>query len=320
MQCSVIGCGRWCCFIAWYLHHIGHSVTLYGRPGSARLQQLISHRNNNVITLSSDIVLSSDLQQAVNTQLLAISINAQALSELAHQLAAFNIQSKTILLCMKGIEIETGRRLTQIIADTLHSSNTPAVWLGPGHVQELTRGIPNCMVIDCENTLLKTELVQTLSSPLIRFYYGTDLIGNEIGAAAKNVIGVAAGMLDGLNQSALKGALIARGPVEIARLIKALGGDPRSAYGLCHLGDYAATVFSPLSHNRTFGEQFILGHSFDQLAEGIYTVKALHNLAQKHSVSLPICNAVYRVLYEHADSRQLLDELFARPLKAEFLN
>ena len=291
MQCSVIGCGRWGCFIAWYLHHIGHSVTLYGRPGSARLQQLISHRNNNVLTLSPDIVLTSDLQQAVNTQLLAISINAQALSTLAHQLAAFNIQNKTILLCMKGIEIETGRRLTQIIADTLHPSNIPAVWLGPGHVQELTRGVPNCMVIDCENTPLKTELVQTLSSPLIRFYYGTDLIGNEIGAAAKNVIGVAAGML---------------------------GGDPRSAYGLCHLGDYAATVFSPLSHNRTFGEQFILGHSFDQLAEGIYTVQALHHLAQQHCVSLPICNAVYRVLYEQADSKQLLDELFARPLKAEF--
>ena len=99
--------------------------------------------------------------------------------------------------------------------------------------------------------------MESFGSDLIRFYYGQDLIGNEIGAAAKNVVGIAAGMLDGLGLSTLKGALMARGTREIARLIDALGGNELSAYGLCHLGDYEATLFSPYSHNRMFGEQYV---------------------------------------------------------------
>ena len=100
-----------------------------------------------------------------------------------------------------------------------------------------------------------------LSSELIRFYYGTDLIGSEVGAAAKNVVGIAAGMLDGLDQSSLKGALMSRGTREIARLIESMGGNGLSAYGLCHLGDYQATLFSQHSHNRRFGEAFLFAMS-----------------------------------------------------------
>ncbi len=107
------------------------------------------------------------------------------------------LQSKIFVLCMKGIEIETGRKLSQIASDTLADNNKVAVWLGPGHVQEFYRGVPNCMVIDSTDELVKDELIRNFSSELIRFYYGTDLIGNEIGAAAKNVIGIAAGMLEG---------------------------------------------------------------------------------------------------------------------------
>ena len=101
---------------------------------------------------------------------------------------------------------------------------------------------------------------------MIRFYYGQDLIGNEIGAAAKNVIGIAAGMLDGFHLSTLKEALMSRGTREVARLIKAMGGNELSAYGLCHLGDYEATVFSEFSHNRRFGELFVQGKQSDDLS------------------------------------------------------
>lgn len=114
-----------------------------------------------------------------------------------------------------------------------------------------------------------------------RFYYGQDLIGNEIGAAAKNVVGIAAGMLDGLGLSTLKGALMARGTREIARLIDALGGNELSAYGLCHLGDYEATLFSPYSHNRMFGEKFVKNEPYTDLAEGYYAVDALLRLARR---------------------------------------
>ena len=102
------------------------------------------------------------------------------------ELKALELKNKKIVLCMKGIEIATGRRLSQIAGENLDGSNKIAVWLGPGHVQEFTRGIPNCMVIDSEDTETKAALIYAFSSPLIRFYYGQDLIGNEIGGAAKN--------------------------------------------------------------------------------------------------------------------------------------
>ena len=160
--------------------------------------------------------------------------------------------------------------------------------------------------------------MEDFSSDLIRLYYGEDLVGNEIGAAAKNVIGIAAGMLDGFGLSSLKGALMARGAREVARLIRAMGGNELSAYGLCHLGDYEATVFSKFSHNRQFGESYIKGEAFSSLAEGYYTVCALMKLEEQYGVELPICRAVYRVLYEKKEPRAVLGELFDRTLKSEF--
>ena len=219
---------------------------------------------------------------------------------------------------MKGLEMGTGARLSQIAAELLHPSNTVAVWLGPGHVQEFYRGIPNCMVIDSENEDVKRRLVQSFSSDLIRFYYGGDMIGNEVGAAAKNVVGIAAGFLDGFEMSSLKGALMSRGTREVARLIKAMGGSELSAYGLCHLGDYEATVFSPYSHNRQFGESFVRGQDYHQLAEGYYTVKALMLLGQRYGVELPICKAVHDILYEQAVPRDVLAGLLRRGLTEEF--
>ena len=180
------------------------------------------------------------------------------------------------------------------------------------------RGIPNCMVIDSKNEDVKRRLVYAFSGDLIRFYYGNDLIGNEIGAATKNVIGIAAGLLDGLNLSTLKGALMSRGTREVARLIKAMGGSELSAYGLCHLGDYQATVFSEYSHNRRFGELFARGESYDQLAEGYYTVAAVMKLQEDYHVEMPISTAVYRILYENADLHDTLRDLFLRSIKQEF--
>ncbi|HKL99769.1 MAG TPA: NAD(P)H-dependent glycerol-3-phosphate dehydrogenase, partial [Mobilitalea sp.] len=153
---------------------------------------------------------------------------------------------------------------------------------------------------------------------LIRFYYGEDLLGNEIGAAAKNVIGIAAGMLDGLKLTSLKGALMSRGTREIARLIKAMGGNELSAYGLCHLGDYEATVFSEFSHNRRYGEMLVKGEEYTELAEGYYTVAALLGLSKRFQVDLPICNAIYEVLYNKQDAVTALEQLFLRSLKKEF--
>lgn len=318
MKITVIGCGRWGSLITWYLDKTGHEVTLYGRATSAHMQRFIAERRNNLLELPESVYLSTDLNCTLDAQVIVISVPSQGLQGLMDQLKDLNLRDKIFVLCMKGIEIETGRRLSQVARDNIDESCAVAVWLGPGHVQEFHAGIPNCMVIDSDNEQVKHMLVDRFSSNLIRFYYGEDLIGNEIGAAAKNVIGIAAGALDGLQLTTLKGALMSRGTREIARLIEAMGGNPFSAYGLCHLGDYEATVFSPYSHNRRFGEMLVRGEKFDKLAEGYYTADALMRLGRKHNVELPICEAVYKVLYEGSDPRETIESLFTRALKTEF--
>lgn len=318
MRITVIGCGRWGSFIARYLSLSGHDVTLYGRASSVHMQELLATRRNELMELPPAVALSTDLSCTDQAQIIVISINSQGLDALTRQLAERGLNGKTIVLCMKGIEIATGRRLSQIASENLSKSNRIAVWLGPGHVQSFCAGIPNCMVIDSEDEETKYHLIDAFSGNLIRFYIGNDLIGNEIGAAAKNVIGIAAGMLDGMSLGALKGALMARGAREVARLIRAMGGSELSAYGLCHLGDYEATVFSPYSHNRRFGEALIRGERYDALAEGYYTAAALIRLSDTYQVDLPISRAVYEILYEQKDPKETLNALFSRSLKQEF--
>lgn len=318
MHITVIGCGRWGSLIAWYLDRTGHRVTLYGRPGSRHMQRFLATRQNDLLTLPESIALSTDLACVRQAETVVISIGSQGLQGLMDQLKPLSLRDRIFVLCMKGLEQGTGRRLSQIAQENLDPSNAVAVWLGPGHVQEFYRGIPNCMVIDSANEEVKRRLVQSFSSDLIRFYYGGDMIGNEVGAAAKNVVGIAAGFLDGVEMSSLKGALMSRGTREVARLIRAMGGSELSAYGLCHLGDYEATVFSPYSHNRQFGEAFIRHQDFHRLAEGYYTVEALMLLGRQYGVELPICRAVHDILYEHAAPQATLQSLLRRGLRAEF--
>lgn len=314
----VVGCGRWGSLITWYLDKVGHNVSLYGRKTSKNMQRFIKERKNDLLSLKESVELTTSLDSILDKEIIIISIDSQGLQSFMDEIKGYDLKNKIFVLCMKGIEISTGRRLTEVLEDNLDSSNKIAVWLGPGHVEEFYRGIPNCMVIDSNDSETKKELVNEFSSELIRFYYGNDLIGNEIGAASKNVIGIAAGMLDGYHLSSLKGALMARGTREVSRLIKAMGGNELSAYGLCHLGDYEATVFSKYSHNRMFGESFVNGDKYEKLAEGYYTVKALMNLADKYNVELPICKGVYDILYEKKEPKKTLEELFSRNLKTEF--
>lgn len=318
MNIAVIGCGRWGSLITWYLDTLGHHMTLYGRRGSARMQRFMATRQNDLLTLPDSIALTHDLHCVEEAETVVISIGAQGLQKLMEELKPLNLEGKTFVLCMKGLEIGTGRRLSQIAKENLPASCHIAVWLGPGHVQEFYNGIPNCMVIDSEEEAVKHRLISAFSGELIRFYYGSDLLGNEVGAAAKNVVGIAAGFLDGLGLSTLKGALMSRGTREVGRLIRAMGGNELSVYGLCHLGDYEATVFSPFSHNRRFGQYFVEGKPFDKLAEGYYTVEALLDLGHRYGVELPICQVVHDVLYEGVAPRTAIQNLMNRDLKGEW--
>ena len=319
MNITLLGCGRWGSFIGWYLDKIGHHVTIWGLSDAPQFQELKNTRKNNMLTFRESIYMTDDLTEAVNSaDVMIISISSQALRSFMPRVAAHDIRGKKIILCMKGIEVSTGCRLSQIVEEFVPAETQVGVWVGPGHPQDFSKGIPNCMVIDSRHDDLKHQLISSFSSELIRFYVGNDLIGTEIGAAAKNTVGIAAGMLDGLNLSSLKGALMSRGTREIARLIKAMGGNELSAYGLCHLGDYEATLFSQYSHNRRFGEMLVRGETFDLLAEGVDTTKALVYLGEKYQVELPICNTVNSVIKGEMTAKNGLSELFLRSIKTEF--
>ncbi len=320
MKISVLGCGRWGSCIAWYLDKIGHDVISCGLENAPEFQQLKATHKNDYLTFPPSIEVTSDLEKAVgHAETIVISISSQYLRSYMTDIAKYPLENKTIVLCMKGVEVDTGCRLSEIVADFVDEDKTPiAVWVGPGHPQDYVKGIQNCMVIDSKNDSVKQKLVDEFSSELIRFYIGTDLIGSELGAAAKNVIGIAAGMLDGIGYTSLKGALMARATREVSRLICAMGGNEMSAYGLCHLGDYEATLFSPWSHNRRYGESFAKGEKFEKLAEGVMTSKALHNLSVKYDVDMPITTAIYNILFENKDFKTELNKLFERTVKQEF--
>lgn len=320
LNISVLGCGRWGTFIAWYANKVGHNVMLWGRENSRNYIELNKTRKNDYLELSKDIELINLLHKTiVFAEIIIISISAQELRSFANRLNLIDeIQGKTFILCMKGLEATSGKRLSQVFSEIVGKNTNMAVWIGPGHVQDFVNDIPNCMVIGSENISITKKIVQEFNSDLIRFYYGQDLIGNEIGAATKNVMGIAAGMLDGLNYSSLKGSLMARGTRELSRLVTAMGGNDLTIYGLSHLGDYEATLFSLHSHNRKFGDAFVLGQKFDKLAEGVSTVKALKELSKQYDVELPISNALYEILFESKDAKDTLEELFLRPVKFEF--
>jgi len=318
MNISVLGCGRWGSFLAWYTHKLGNNVVSYG-PDDEIFKSLAATRVNEYVRYPDEILLTSDLQFAVlSAEVIIISISSQNLRGFLQKVCAFDLTGKKIVLCMKGIEEGTGKRLSEVSLECGVDKNQIAVWVGPGHIQDFVKGIPNCMVIDAYNPELTKFLANRFKSDVIRFYYGGDIIGTEVGAATKNIMGIVAGILDGMNYASLKGPLMARGAREVARLIKALGGDGLSAYGLCHLGDYEATLFSQFSHNRMWGEAYAKGGEFKKLAEGVATARAVQKLAEERGVEMPITAAVNTAIRDRLPPKEMIKVLFERDTKIEF--
>ncbi len=319
-EISVIGSGRWGTFLAWYAANYCHmsKVKMYSKPDALDFIELKEKRKNDYLSLTDNMFLYENIANVLDSELIIISIGSQHLRELAKELNEYNIAGRTFLLAMKGLEEPGAKILSKVMREEISQTIHIATLGGPGHVQDYMKKVPSCAVIDSDEEQVKEKVIQTLQSELIRFYYGSDFIGNQIGAALKNVIGIAAGILDGLEWYGLKGALMARAPVEVGRFIKHFGGNPMTAYGLSHLGDYEATLFSKYSHNRMFGELFAKGESFTKLAEGYYTLKAVKNIADTENISMPICQALYSAIYEKADIKNTIRTMFERSLKQEF--
>jgi glycerol-3-phosphate dehydrogenase (NAD(P)+) len=316
---AVVGAGRWGVFLAWYCAaELGAEVVLLGRDeASASYKRLLETRRNSFLELPENVRLSCDKTEIKSADYIIISIHSQDLRQYLRNSAEV-LRGRKVILCMKGLEIHTGKRLTEVFSEEV-GEDPAGVLVGPGHVQELTAGVPTCMVADSSKEGYKDELCGLFNSSLIRVYKGSDLIGNEIGAAAKNVIGIAAGFLDGMGLGQLKGALMARGCYEIGKIIRAAGGNFISAYGLAHLGDYEATLFSQHSQNRKHGEYLALGKKIGWHAEGVETCRAFYEFAGKYNIDIPIITVVYKALFGGEDVPPLIDALFYRDIKHEFM-
>jgi glycerol-3-phosphate dehydrogenase (NAD(P)+) len=330
---TILGCGRWASFHGWLqTTKLKNKVLIWGRGGDSTYLELSKTYKNSYVELPKSIIFTADLDKALAfADTIIISISAQGLHDLTAKITECNPKKKVFVLCMKGIDCETGERLSEILRGGIDVSNRVCVWVGPGHTQELTRGQPNIMVMSGDDKKTTANLINRFASSLIRFYQSDDLIGTEVGAAAKNVLGVAAGFLDGAGLSSLKGALMSRGIYEVSVLTEKMGGDRMTPFGMSHLGDFEATLFNSNSHNRGYGEKFMQsylkykkGFSLDKFhkevgtAEGVPTAKAMYNLARKFGIEMPITNLVYSILYENTEPMEGLNKLFLRNKTKEF--
>jgi len=340
---AVLGCGRWASFHSWYQSvRLEHNVLMWGRSDDPMYQQLSTIRKNDFWELPENVNCSSDLREVLCfSDYIIIVISAQGMRDLAPRIAKTlsemkNHSHKKFILCMKGIDDTTLERLSELLRREFDKYKgkidaTISVWLGPGHIQEFLEGQPGVMIIDSEDRKTAIHIAEKFKSSSMKLYAGNDIIGAEVGAAAKNVFGIVAGILDGANLSSLKGALMARGVFEVSRLIVAMGGKKLTPYGLSHLGDFEATLFSRNSNNRRFGEA-VIKHIKEKnelskdvakelrlpLAEGVASAKAIYELSKKYEVEIPITKFVYEVLHKGKDPFDGFKELFLRGNLDEF--
>jgi len=240
--------------------------------------------------------------------------------------AAPLVRPQTIVVsASKGIEVETGATMAEVLAQLLPAQVAIAVLSGPSFAKETARGLPTAVVVAARNAEAALVTQKAFAGDRFRVYTSDDVIGVEIGGALKNVIAIAAGCADGLGFGHnTRAALITRGLAEIARLAQRLGGNPFTLAGLAGMGDLVLTCTGDLSRNRTVGIELGRGRKLPeilagmtQVAEGVRTTRSAHELARKLGVEMPITDQIFKVLYEHKAPRQAVVDLMSRELKAE---
>ena len=186
-QISVIGCGRWGTFLGWYVAKYCdvQTVLLYGMENSRTYQELKSTRRNEYLNLSDNMLLTSDIAEALKNEFIIISISCQNLRQLAKQINEYNVENKTFLLAMKGLEEPSAEILADVFLSEIKQKIHVATLGGPGHVEDYVRRVPSAAVIDSYEPETIDYVIKFMQSDLIRFYYGTDIVGNQVGAALK---------------------------------------------------------------------------------------------------------------------------------------
>ncbi len=304
------------------------SVLLWCRRGELA-EQLRRRRENHVylpgVRLPEQITITAETAPLREADLYVVAIPCvhlrSGLTPLAGLLRANPAPAVSVI---KGLERETFLRPSQIICEVA-GQRPVAVLSGPSHAEEFSRDLPTTVVVACQDERLARQIQQLFATRRFRVYTNPDVVGVELAGALKNVIGIAAGVCDGLKfGDNAKASLLTRGLVEITRFGTALGGLRETFWGLAGLGDLITTCVSPYGRNRSVGEALGRGEPLDQILarmqavpEGVWTCKTVHDIARARGIEMPITEQVYRVLYEGADPLAAVDALMTRELKAE---
>ncbi|MDQ1266311.1 MAG: NAD(P)H-dependent glycerol-3-phosphate dehydrogenase [Bacteroidota bacterium] len=326
---GIVGAGGWGTALALLLTNIGHHVVLWTHERSLA-NELRNDRTNSSylpgVEIPSKIEITTKERALDEMDMYFTTVPTQYIRTLFRDYS-LNFSDKPLINGAKGIEQKTMQRISEIYSDMLGINNEQYVVLtGPSHAEEVARQMPTTVVAASENTLLAKRVQEVLSADYFRVYTSSDVIGSEIGGALKNVIAIAAGVIDGLGLGDnTKSALITRGVAEISRLGISLGAVPYTFSGLSGLGDLIATCASRHSRNRYVGEQIGKGFPLSEImknmkmvAEGVTTTESAYHLALKHGVDMPITEQMYRILFNNLDPKDGLKNLMNRKGKNEY--
>jgi glycerol-3-phosphate dehydrogenase (NAD(P)+) len=326
---SILGAGAWGTAVALVLaQNQRHRIALWSaRPENARL---LHEKRENVrllpgVPILPSILLTTDLAQATDrADLLIAAVPTVHLRAVFTPIASAIPGGVPVLSLAKGLENSTFLRPTEILAELL-GPRPLAVLSGPSHAEEVARGLPTTVVVASADLQLARWVQQCLSTERFRVYTNLDMIGVELGGALKNIIGIAAGICEGLGYGDnAMAALMTRGLAEITRFGVALGADAPTFGGLAGMGDLITTCMSRHGRNRQVGLRLAKGEKPDAIlgnmtmvAEGVYTARSVHDKAHQMGIPMPITNEVYRVLYENKDPRTAVNDLMLREPKSE---
>ena len=329
---AIIGSGSWGTALAIVAGRAGHSVRMWSR--NTEVVRAINNERANSVYLSAETIpagvrATGDYGEALDDAeyvLLALPshVTRAALEVMLPLLTA----EMLFISATKGIEIETGKRISEVLRDVVTGRFAPrfVCLSGPSFAQEVVAGQPTAVAAASDDPADAQAVQSLLSFQNLRIYTNTDVTGTELGGAVKNVMAVAAGMVSGLGLGANSlAALITRGLAEMSRLGLAQGARMKTLMGLAGLGDLVLTSTGSLSRNRFVGQELGKGRTLaaivggmKEVAEGVKTTRAVKLLAEQLSVEMPITSEVHAVLYEGKTARDAAGELMTRPLRTEF--
>lgn len=321
---GIIGGGSWGTALAALFASDGKETTLWARDKATVDEINQKHTNSKYlpsIPISKDIKATANIKDLLDSDLLFIVIPSQSVRELLVVLKDLGIRKTLpLVICSKGIELGTCKFMSELLKEIL-PDNPISVLSGPNFADEIAKGLPACTTFACSDKDVGLEILYSLASNKMRFYFSDDVIGTEVSGSVKNILAIASGIIHGkaLGENA-KAAIINRGMAEIVKLCHAKGGNPNTVTGLCGVGDVVLTCTSFKSRNMSLGIRIGMGEKVQDIkdivgiTEGVYSTKSVYKLASSLGIEMPICNVVYGILYENKGIEESVEELLSRPI------